>query len=359
MELDLIKEKAKEAFNELRKTNEQITTTQIGVFLNNNYNIKIPKNKKLKDIFIDLGYEIQQEEGSPLVYIFDKTSSNKQIETANKTVSKEQKSKQLSSDKTKEKLYEFARIYMPTAISYLAKITQQENWGENNYLLQRYLINYFNFIYENPKFPNLNLLSYNEDKSKVCFHTGLFDGFNAPIYAYFEKQANKQYEFKSFCSEGDRYLQDFKLPKSLADNEIFKEKIIFKPDLEVRFNDRHIFERTIRIKSQNIIDKLKSTIIKHILVGELEALKKNHNNEVGSVVPAIYNNEISFFVPLHLTDDNETDAVLAIQREIQPDGKECNVVRTLLPLENRNNSIYQMARTVKRVHVQWLSKTIS
>ena len=65
-----------------------------------------------------------------------------------------------------------------------------------------------------------------------------------------------------------------------------------------------------------------------------------------------YNNEICFFIPLRLTKDNNTNAILAVQREIGPDGKHYNVVKTLLLLEE---NIYQMARTAQKINIGWLS----
>ncbi|WP_270985432.1 DUF3825 domain-containing protein [Campylobacter helveticus] len=353
--MEQIMEKAAEAFNELSKTNERVTTSNVSAYMKDKYDITLPKNTKLKTIFEKMGYEIHTKEDEPsIVYIVGKKNVNDTAQQNNAKLDKPLPSKsKINKSTSAEKPKLFQIVYIPDIdlqISKLARKASLENWGKGNNVLYNYFLKYFEFIYENPDFPNL--ISYNDDKSKMCFHTGLYYAdSDSPIYAYCEIY-KEGYKFKDFCSGGHFFLKDLNLPKILETCEDFQEKIVFNPDLDVRFNDEHVSARAKqRLKHILDFDVLQPKIFKYICEGELNFLKKR-KNEVVNVVPAIYNNEICFFIPLRLTKDNNTNAILAVQREIGPDGKHYNVVKTLLLLEE---NIYQMARTAQKINIGWLS----
>ncbi|MCR2061731.1 DUF3825 domain-containing protein [Campylobacter helveticus] len=343
--MEQIMEKAAEAFNELSKTNERVTTSNVSAYMKDKYDITLPKNTKLKTIFEKMGYEIHAEEGKPnVVYIVDSKNTNKKI---NKSKEKE---KTLSSKESQG----FTIENLSSAIKKLETIIYPENWGKDNQLLREYVKRYLSFIWTKKKdveFPNLIL----QDKSNInmFFHTGLYDKSRDSIYGCITKTSLKDVFTITFCSAGDRILQCLTLPKHIAEYDSFQEKIVFNPNLEIRMNSWHLLERAEERIDDEILDfdKLNLRIIKHIFDGELKLLQK-HRHLMVNVIPAIYNNEICFFIPLQLTNDGKTNGVLALQREVGSDGIEYNVVRTLLPL---GESVYQMARTAQEINIGWLS----
>lgn len=336
-----IKELILEAYEDNQSKFKNITTGHISQYLKRNYNLKINCNKELTE----MGFILKKDENEPsLIYVKKSEENIKSLKPDQKSIQNKVEDK-----KTSPLLFKFA--YFPNFINTLqelSNITQKEFWGNGNNILFSYIFKYFEFIYENKNYPNI--ITYNKDKTKACFNTGLYSTGFFPIFAYFEAQENGMYIFRKFCSNGDRVLDDLEIPKSLNDYALFKNELIFDSKLDFRINHLHLFERKDRLPE--IVKKLNDRFIGHIINGELKIIKDNYNLQK-MIIPAAYKQKVVLYIPLKLQEES-VDTIVVVEKE-EVKNEQYYAVRTIL---NPHDNIYKTARVLSIVESDWVKNTI-
>ncbi|ECK2571691.1 DUF3825 domain-containing protein [Campylobacter jejuni] len=325
-----------EAYEDSKTKFDHVTTGHISQYLKRKYDLKINCSKAL----IEAGFDLEKDENEPsLVYV-------KKATTRNKTSNRDQ-----IQNKVEEKPLLFQFAYFPNflnTLQELSNIAQKEFWGNGNNILFSYLFKYFEFIYENKSYPDI--ITYNKDKTKACFNTGLYSTGVFPIFACFEKQENGGYIFRKFCSNGDRVLDDLEIPKSLSDYDTFKNEIIFDSKLDFRVNHLHLFERKERLPE--IVKKLNDRFIGHIINGELKIIKDNYNLQK-MIIPVAYKQRVVLYIPLKLQEES-VDTIVVVEKE-EVKNEQYYAVRTIL---NPHDNIYKTARVLSIVESEWVKNTI-
>ena len=79
-------------------------------------------------------------------------------------------------------------------LNYLAQLAQQEQWDYKGSVDKQILYNYLCYTYDRLK--SENKIEVVEDKSVMCFNTGLLTEHGADIYAYFVKNESEGKERK-------------------------------------------------------------------------------------------------------------------------------------------------------------------
>lgn len=244
-----------------------------------------------------------------------------------------------------------------TPYEHLSRITKDEDWHFNRPEFRvKYkqsfpiLTNYLNYTFLRAQ--ELNLISFSEDGDKACFNTGLQTKDEKDIYALFfrNKEAKKykapDWTLYTFVDSYSTKLNPYKplpdLPTYISDHSA----LVFDTTLDIEINTEHIVdqngERLPKVLQTN--RRLAMTALQ----GSIESLKSKVLRNYKVAIPHWYEGKLQLLLPLNLTDDNQADVALVIDKD-----KERNIYRatTILTMD----MAYIDARLITRPDREWLN----
>ncbi|MCL7871037.1 MULTISPECIES: DUF3825 domain-containing protein [Bacillus] len=240
-------------------------------------------------------------------------------------------------------------------IKELKNICLEENWGENNQILFNYLNHTFKKIYsdyssaddiERQKFISITA----DNEGHAVFNTGLFTKLLEPVYAFFEKNKNKEQQdwyLAGFKTESDTALNVFKQLPERAQYFNNVGDLIYDYRIDIRPNVSHILAEEENInRLPNEFQKLSPVKLSQHLTGAIEVAKKKVAANYKLAVPQYYKDSIQLLVPLSLSTTSEMpDLALAIKKE-----NGFYQARTCLTM----SMAYNNARLIVKPEVDWL-----
>ena len=229
-------------------------------------------------------------------------------------------------------------------IQNLARISPEKwSFGQSgdNGILKGYLENTFRRLYEEGK--------VREEKEYALFHTGLFNQYYQPIYAYFVP--NVVPDRQKWYLEG--FYTEYYLLKSGIDSlpkraEYVQDpsELIFDTGLDIIPQYEHIFEETEN--NQRLPENIRNSVMKVPLFdGALRQTKRMLEADYRTAIPQYYDHNIQFLIPVCLQDPARADLALACVKT--EDGKKY-LGRTCLTLK----MAYHNARLLAKIHSSWL-----
>ena len=116
-------------------------------------------------------------------------------------------------------------------LCYLASMAQKEQWDYRGSSDKQILYNYLCYTYD--RLIMENKISFSDDKSAMCFNTGLLTEYGADIYAYFvrnnntNKKEGQDWFLFGFKQRADSEMRAFKIFPDIADYFTSPEDFIY------------------------------------------------------------------------------------------------------------------------------------
>ena len=229
-------------------------------------------------------------------------------------------------------------------IQNLARISPEKwSFGQSgdNGILKGYLENTFRRLYEEGK--------VREEKEYALFHTGLFNQYYQPIYAYFVP--NVVPDRQKWYLEG--FYKDYSLLKikitDLPPRAAYVENpsdLVFDTKLPVVPQYEHIFD------DEENVQRLPSAVREsgmrvQLFDGALQQTRRILESDYKAAIPQYYNHSIQLLIPICLQNPGIPDLALACMKT--PDGTKY-LGRTCLTLR----MAYHNARLLARLDGSWL-----
>lgn len=212
--------------------------------------------------------------------------------------------------------------------------------GDNG-ILKGYLENTFKRLYEEGKVV--------EEKEYAIFHTGLFNSYYQPIYAYFVPNLipdRQRWYLDGFYTDYDLLKKGtVRLPEraQYVDNP---SELVFDTRLPIVPQYEHIFgdgENVLRLP-----EKVRSSGLGvQLFDGALRQTRRMLEEDYKTAVPQYYNHSIQLLLPICLQNPGKPDLALACMKT--PD-KSKYLGRTCLTLR----MAYHNARLLARLDMGWL-----
>lgn len=211
------------------------------------------------------------------------------------------------------------------------------------------LRNYLEYTYR--KLRSEDKIVYTDDKQFCSFNTGLVTPHYEDIYAFFEENHSKSkkcpYFFKAFVRESDReflsYFSD-RTPQ-LANYFEQPELLIFNPKLNIVKDISHIIDEG-RERFPEPIRRASDRELRNQLIGAIDEATKKARSNYKLGIPQWYNNKIQLLLPLYLTNSDEADLAIALEK-INPTTYLAGVCLT-------TGMAYNNARLIVRPYSEWL-----
>lgn len=244
-----------------------------------------------------------------------------------------------------------------TPYEHLARLAKDEDWHFNRLEFKaKYkqqfpiLTNYLNYTFLRAQ--ELNLISYSADGDKACFNTGLQTKDEKDIFALFfrNKEATKykapDWTLYTFVDSYSTKLNPYKplpdLPTYIKD----PADLVFDTTLDLEINTEHIIDQN-KDRLPTVL-QANRRLAMTALNGSIESLKSKVLRNYKVAIPHWYENKMQLLLPLNLTDDNNADVALVIDKD-----KQRNIYRatTILTMD----LAYIDARLITRPDREWLN----
>lgn len=228
-------------------------------------------------------------------------------------------------------LFEFAWFgnKMTSFNDYIQELSEKalpEYWGKDNKILKNYLSFTFKYLARaNNASDTLNedikYFSVSNDNKAICFNTGLYSEYYAPIYAFFKinqvkTENSPKWFFIGFKEPSDIELNSFShLPLRMKYVDDTSD-LVFDSRLEVRMNLPHILsdQRNVERLPEDWRELSKIQKVQR-LEGAVNIAKKKVEANYTLAVPQYYRNSLQLLLPISLQDENKVDLGLAISKE--------------------------------------------
>lgn len=254
------------------------------------------------------------------------------------------------------------------AIAKLSEKAKQENWGEQNCILENYIDHVYRFIRKchTAKDQEDRGLIFSKDGQNAVLHTSLYTSEYTPIFARFQKNNVKNRQEWCFLAWLDQYnlqranvLQDEPKPIRWVSHHYelyYNPEIILYPDI------KHIMQGDENHgRVQKLLPGQNHDMHVKLLTGAIEQMKVRVQQNSRTVVPQYYarNNCIQLLLPLNLTGGDTIDLVLTCQRVKRPEVTNADPnepshwryeASTVLELP----MAYANARVLNRIESEWL-----
>lgn len=242
---------------------------------------------------------------------------------------------------------------LQSKLNYLAKMAQEEQWDYKGTSDKQILYNYLCYTYDRIKMENKVELT--DDKSAMCFNTGLLTEHGADIYAYFisnnnqNKKPGQDWFLYGFKQRSSVEMRAFRKYPEIADYFTTPADFIYDKSLELSIDYEHIIDDNydrftgIGLTDKYMINGLLENAVKRII----EKVKRNYK----LAIPQYYTDKntgeskIQLLLPLFLQSKDVADLALVV------DKSEFNYVgKTILTLD----WAYVNSRRIVRPDVDWL-----
>jgi hypothetical protein len=244
-----------------------------------------------------------------------------------------------------------------TPYEHLSRLSKDEDWHFNRPEFRgKYrqtfpiLVNYLNYTFLRAQ--ELNLISYSSDGDKACFNTGLQTRDEKDIFALFfkNKEAVKyqapDWTLYTFVDSYSTKLSHYKplpdLPTYISDHS----DLVFDTTLDIEINYEHIIDQN-KERLPTVL-QTNRRLAMTALGGAIESLKSKVIRNYKVAIPHWYEGKIQLLLPLNLTDDNNADVALVVDKD-----KIRNIYRatTILTMD----LAYIDARLITRPDRDWLN----
>ena len=240
-------------------------------------------------------------------------------------------------------------------LHYLARIAQPEQWDYTsteaypNKILKNYLFYTYDRLKQEGK------IAVSTDCDAMCFNTGLQTINGNDIFAYFEKNTNRNarpgqvWFLKSFRQQTETDLRKFPNLPDIADYFTDPADFIFDKNFEISIDYDHIIDDNFeRFESIGISEKFIADALLRSAIGKIvERVKRNYK----LAIPQFYtergtgNSKIQLLLPLFLKNTTNADLALVVDKaQYQYVGK------TILHIE----WAYINSRRIVKPDVDWL-----
>lgn len=238
-------------------------------------------------------------------------------------------------------------------LNYLAQLAQQEQWDYKGSVDKQILYNYLCYTYDRLK--SENKIEVVEDKSVMCFNTGLLTEHGADIYAYFVKNESEgkregqEWFLYGFKQRSDRELRVFKKFPEIADYFTSPADFIYDKNMDLSIDYDHIIDDNYdRFVGVGLTDKyMINGLLENAVRRIVEKVKRNYK----LAIPQYYTDKatnvskIQLLLPLFLQSKDVADLALVVDK-----GEYSYVGKTILTLE----WAYVNSRRIVRPDVDWL-----
>lgn len=236
---------------------------------------------------------------------------------------------------------------------YLSNMAQSEQWDYKGTTDKKILYNYLCYTYDRIKMENK--IEFSDDKSAMCFNTGLLTEHGADIYAYFtvntspNKKDGQDWFLHGFKQRSDSEMRSFKKCPDIADYFTTPADFIYDKTMELSIDYDHIiddnYERfdTVGLTDKYMIRALLENAVNRII----EKVKRNYK----LAIPQYYTDKatgqskIQLLLPLFLQSKDVADLALVVDK-----GEYGYVGKTILTLD----WAYVNSRRIVRPDVDWL-----
>lgn len=244
-----------------------------------------------------------------------------------------------------------------TPYEHLARLAKDEEWHFNRAEFKtKYkqqfpiLTSYLNYTFLRAQ--ELNLISYSTDGDKACFNTGLQTRDEKDIFAlFFRNKGATQYKapdwtLYTFVDSYSTKLSPYKplpdLPTYISDHS----DLVFDTTLDIEINYEHIIDQNK--ERLPAVLQTNRRLAMTALGGSIESLKSKVLRNYKVAIPHWYEAKIQLLLPLNLTDDNNADVALVVDKD-----KVRNIYRatTILTMD----LAYIDARLITRPDRDWLN----
>ena len=238
-------------------------------------------------------------------------------------------------------------------LNYLAKMAQPEQWDYKGSTDKQILFNYLCYTYDRIKMEGkIEIL---DDKSAMCFNTGLLTEHGADIYAYFVRNTNsnkkdgQDWFLYGFKQRSDEEMRGFRKYPDIADYFTSPADFIYDKTMELSIDYNHIIDDnydrfvSVGLNDKYMINALLENAVKRII----EKVKRNYKLAIPQYYTDKTTNEskIQLLLPLFLQSKDVADLALVVDK-----GEFNYVGKTILTL----NWAYVNSRRIVRPDVEWL-----
>lgn len=238
-------------------------------------------------------------------------------------------------------------------LNYLANMAQVEQWDYKGTADKQILYNYLCYTYDRIKMENkVEIL---DDKSAMCFNTGLLTEHGADIYAYFVKNNNpnkkegQDWFLYGFKQRSDSEMRAFRKYPDIADYFTTPADFIYDKAMELSIDYDHIIDDNYdRFVSVGLTDKyMINGLLENAVKRIVEKVKRNYKLAIPQYYTDKITNEskIQLLLPLFLQSKDVADLALVVDK-----GEYSYVGKTILTLE----WAYVNSRRIVRPDVDWL-----
>ncbi len=246
-----------------------------------------------------------------------------------------------------------SKVLLQQKLVYLQKMAQPEKWDYQGSKELKILYNYICYTYDRLK--KEKKIEISEDKSNMCFNTGLLTENGADIYAYFvkntngSKKENQDWFLYGFKQRTDREMRNFKVYPEIADYFTKPEDFIYDRNKELNVDYDHIiddnYDRFVEIglTDKYMINGLLTNAVSRII----EKVKRNYK----LAIPQFYTDKntgeskIQLLLPLFMQSKDIADLALVVDK-----GTYCYTGKTILAIE----WAYVNSRRIVKPDVDWL-----
>ena len=238
-------------------------------------------------------------------------------------------------------------------LNFLANMAQPEQWNYKGTSDKTILYNYLCYTYDRIKAENKIELS--ENKSAMCFNTGLLTEYSADIYAYFIRNTSQYAKedqlwfLYGFKQRSDHEMRQFKKYPDIADYFTTPSDFIYDKSLELSIDYDHIIDDNYdRFVCVGLTDKyMISGLLENAVKKIIEKVKRNYKLAIPQYYTDKTTNEskIQLLLPLFLQSKDVADLALVVDKS-----EYSYIGKTILTLE----CAYVNSRRIVRPDVEWL-----
>lgn len=246
-----------------------------------------------------------------------------------------------------------AREVLQKKLLFLSNMAQEEKWDYKGTSDKQILYNYLCYTYDRIKAENK--IEISDDKSVMCFNTGLLTEHGADIYAYFvkntspNKKEGQEWFLYGFKQRADSELRVFKHYPDIADYFTTPADFIYDKSMELTIDYDHIIDDNYeRFVSVGLTDKyMINGLLENAVKKIVEKVKRNYK----LAIPQYYTDKstkeakIQLLLPLFLQSRDVADLVLVVDK-----GEFNYVGKTILTIE----WAYVNSRRIVKPDVEWL-----
>lgn len=246
-----------------------------------------------------------------------------------------------------------AREVLQKKLLFLSNMAQEEKWDYKGTSDKQILYNYLCYTYDRIKAENK--IEISDDKSVMCFNTGLLTEHGADIYAYFvkntspNKKEGQEWFLYGFKQRADSELRVFKHYPDIADYFTTPADFIYDKSMELTIDYDHIIDDNYeRFVSVGLTDKyMINGLLENAVKKIVEKVKRNYK----LAIPQYYTDKstkeakIQLLLPLFLQSRDVADLALVVDK-----GEFNYIGKTILTIE----WAYVNSRRIVKPDVEWL-----